>query len=600
MLTISEVVGKVHDLEASYAERDRRHSNVREVRAGNISSVFPDLFGSVTERNFVANYIDVVSRDLAEMIAPLPALNCVSGTITSDRARKFAAKRQRIGLYYWLASNLKLQMTSAADQYLTYGFIALQIEPDFKNYNPRMRFIDPWGSYPEFDANGDCCSFTRKSVVKASKLAKLYPEKSPQILRQNPFGTQRDQDLTVYRYVDCHQTLVFVQERDHLVLEQYENRLGECPVVVAVRPSYDDEMRGQFDDVLGVQAAKAFLAGLSLEAAERQVQAPIAVPDDIMEIPIGGNALIRSATPEKIGVVDLKIGNGALLESQKLEQEIRMGTRYPQGRSGDMDGSIVTGKGVQALLGTFDTQVKTAQNVFSELLRKATRLCFKLDETYWPNRQKTIRGVAEGTPFEDKYTPKKDIDGDYTCDITYGMMAGMDPSRGLVFILQALGAGIVDKQTAMRQMPWEIDSTALAQNIEVERMREAGLAGLLATAQAIGPIVTQGGDPSSILNSLAKAIKDRQDGKPIEEALLRFAPPPPTPEEQAQQAQQAGGMPPEGQSPSGLPGQAGPAGPAGMAPGARPSVQQLLAGLSGSGQPIMRAGVQRQQPTPTG
>lgn len=609
MLTPSEVVGKVLDLEGTYAERDRRYNNVREVRAGRIASVYPELFGSVTERNYVANFIDVVSRDLAEMIAPLPALNCVSGTITSDRARKFASKRQRIGLYYWLSSNLKLQMTSAADQYLTYGFTALQVEPDFANSTPRLRFIDPWGSYPEFDQNGDCCSFTRKNVVKASKLAKLYPEYASRILKQNPFNSQRDQDLTVYRYVDCDRTLVFVKERDNLVLEQFENRLGECPVIIARRPSYDDEMRGQFDDVLGVQAAKSFLAGLSLEAAERQVQAPIAVPDDIMEIPIGGNALIRSATPEKIGVVDLKLGTGALLESQKLEQEIRMGTRYPEGRSGQVEGSIVTGKGVQALLGTFDTQVQTAQNVFSELLRKATRLAFKLDEVYWPHKRKTIRGTSEGTPFEDNYIPSKDIDGDYTCDITYGMMSGMDPNRGLVFILQALGAGLVDKQTAIRQLPLEIDSTQLVQNIEVERMREAGLAGLLATAQAIGPIITQGGDVSSILSGLAHAIKDRQSGKPIEEALLRFAPPPPQPGQQQQGGPDAsggspdgsggpgqGGMPPPGLEPSGLlqgvaPGQAG------TPPGGRPSVQQLLASLGSNGQPNLHAGVRRMIPT---
>jgi hypothetical protein len=604
MLTVSQVVGKVRDLESTYAERDRRHSNVREVRAGNLSSVFPELFGSVTERNYVANFIDVVSRDLAEMIAPLPALNCVSGTITSDRARKFAGKRQRIGTYYWQASNLKLQMAVAADQYLTYGFVALQVEPNFEDSQPRLKFIDPWGSYPEFDANGNCCSFTRKTKIRSQKLAHLYPEHARNLVKQNPYGDTQDKELTVYRYVDCHQTIVFVHERDNLILEQYENRLSECPVVVAVRPSHDGEMRGQFDDVLGVQAAKSFLAGLSLEAAERQVQAPIAIPDDVAEIPIGGNALLRSATPEKIGVVDLKIGNGALLEGQKLENELRMGTRYPQGRSGEMEGSIVTGKGVQALLGTFDTQIKTAQSVFSELLRKATRLAYKLDETYWPSKQKTIRGVSEGTPFEDKYTPKRDIDGDYTCDITYGMMAGMDPSRGLVFILQALGAGIVDKQTAMRQMPWEIDSTALAQNIEVERMREAGLAGLLATAQAIAPIITQGGDAGVILTALAAAIKDRQAGKPIEEALLRFAPqPPPEGTGDAQAGEQAppgqegpGGMSPPGMQASGLlqgvaPGQAG------MPPGGKPALQDLLAGLSGNGQPNLRAGVRRMVPT---
>ncbi len=46
------------------------------------------------------------------------------------------------------------------------------------------------------------------------------------------------------------------------------------------------------------------------------------------------------------------------------------GTRYPEGRQGVSQGSIVTGRGVEALMGGFDTQVKTAQQVLAEALKQ--------------------------------------------------------------------------------------------------------------------------------------------------------------------------------------------------------------------------------------
>jgi hypothetical protein len=425
------------------------------------------------------------------------------------------------------------------------------------------------------------------------------------IMQKDQFGRFSDTDVTVYRYMDAHQILVYVKERSDLVLERFENRLGKCPVVVAVRPSYDDNMRGQFDDILGVQAARALLMRLSLEAYEKNVQAPIAAPEDVQEINIGPDAIMRSATPEKIGRVDLSVKGNEMMESQALENELRTGSRYPEARSGDVKGSIVTGRGVEALMGGFDTQVKQAQMVFGECLRKVTMLCFEMDEVYWPNKAKTIRGIAEGTPFEQTYVPSKDIAGDYTCDVTYGMLAGMDPSRGLVFMLQALGAGLVDKGTVQRQMPWDIDVTQLQQNIEIERLREAGLQGILALSSSIGELIQQGGDANSILSALGKSIQDRQKGKSIEDCLMNFTPPPP--KEQGGEAPGPEEMPGmEGGPEGGPPGQGGPpglggntpVGQQGMTPGGKPTLQMLMsklsAGAPAGAPPNMSAGTRRQ------
>ena len=134
-------------------------------------------------------------------------------------------------------------------------------------------------------------------------------------------------------------------------------------VVVARRPSIDGEMRGQFDDVLGIQLLRNRFALLAMEAAEKSVQSPIVLPSDVNELEMGGDAVIRTANPAGVRRVDLNIPPGAFTEQALLQQELRTGTRYPEGRTGNIDASIITGQGVQALMGGFDTQVKSAQAI---------------------------------------------------------------------------------------------------------------------------------------------------------------------------------------------------------------------------------------------
>ncbi len=83
------------------------------------------------------------------------------------------------------------------------------------------------------------------------------------------------------------------------------------------------------------------------------------------------------------------------------------------------DASIVTGRGVQALMGGFDSQVKAAQAVFARFLVNLIGIAFEADEKIFANDRKTIRGSDDGTPYELTYTPARDIKGDYTVDVQF-------------------------------------------------------------------------------------------------------------------------------------------------------------------------------------
>ena len=593
---ISELGVKVRKLRDHFHTRDARWSDLLSIRQGNIQQVFPGMFPDDFPKPMVSNFIDIAARDVAEVIAPLPAFNCDTTDSISDRARKRADKRTMIAAGYRDSCNLQTQMYTAADRYLTYGMIAFIIEPDYENNRPMIRIDNPIGSYPEHDRFGKLLSYTRRYNKTVRELCNDFPELEPQIRGQYEHRNSERQ-LEVFRYQDKDELILFIPDRKNLILERAKNLIGELPIVISTRPGIDSDenQRGQFDDIMWVQVARARFATLQLEAAQKSVQAPFALPADVNVLEIGPDATIRSANPEKIRRVSLDIPQGIFQETAALDQELRVGSRYPQGRLGQQSGSIVTGRGVEALMGGFDTQVKTAQAVFAESFRHVMRICFMMDEKLFGDVEKEVRGVNAGAPYEITYTPAKDIQGDYWCDVSYGMMAGLDPNRALVFGLQARGDKLISRDFLRRQMPWEMNVTMEEERVEVEELRDALMQSVAAYAQAIPSMAAQGQDPSKAITAIAAAIKGRMAGDNIEDVLAAaFAPAPVSPEEAT--AGEAPGAP--GQVPSGVPspqGGAMPAAPQGGAQGGS-ALQNLLAGLSSSGQPALSASVSRRSP----
>ena len=606
MLDIDVISDKLRKLRQHYHTRDSRYSDLLAIRQGKIDTVFPGMFSEDYPKPMIANFIDIAARDVAEVIAPLPAFNCMTTDSVSDRSRKKADIRTMIAAGYRDTSNLQTMMYSGADRYLTFGMLAFIIEPDFENNRPLIRIDNPIGSYPEFDRFGKLISYSKRYTKTVRELINDFPEHET-VIRGQYENRNSQRILELYRYQDKDQLVLFLPERNNFVLSQADNQLEDIPVVIAVRPGVDSDehQRGQFDDIMWVQVARSRFASLALEAAQKSVQAPFALPSDVNVLEIGPDATIRSANPEKIRRVDLNIPNGIFQENALLDQEMRTGARYPEGRLGQQSGSIVTGRGVQALMGGFDTQVKTAQAVLAEAFRKVMYLCFKMDETLFGNVTKEVRGINAGAAYELNYTPKKDIDGDYYCDVTYGLMAGLDPNRALVFGLQARGDKLISRDFLRRQMPWEMNVTAEEEKVEVEQLRDALIQAVAGYAQALPAMASQGQDPSKVLRSMAMVIHGRQKGDAIEDVVAEAFAPEPEPQmspEMATAAGEAQGAP--GQAPSGEP-QLPPGldasgrmqgvapGQQGMAPGGRPALQTLLAGLSSSGAANLSAGVVR-------
>ena len=585
-LTIEQVVARVQSLRYRNNARDTRNLDVLAVRQGKIAEVYPAFFPDGVDVNVVANFIDIVARDLSEVMAPLPAVNCSAANQVSDRARSFADKRTRIASNYFQHSDLAVQMYAGSDWYLTYGFVPFIIELDDEAKLPRIRIENPVGAYPEFDRYGRCVAYAKRYNMTLGELVSQFPEHDMELLGPEGYNQNLDSLLEMVRYYDAEQSIIYVPNRSNLVLSQAANPIGRMMVVVARKPSIDGELRGQFDDVLGIQLLRNRFALLAMEAAEKSVQAPIVLPQDVQELTLGGDAVIRTANPAGVRRVELTLPQGAFTESALLNQELRVGSRYPESRTGNIDASIVTGQGVQALMGAFDTQVKSAQAIFAAALRDVISLCFRVDEEIYPE-EKTIRGVDSGSPYEITYKPTKDIKGDYSADVRYGMLAGLNPAQGLIFMLQALGGKLISRDMAMRELPFTVNVTQELEKIEIEEMRTALLGSLTAYSQAIPQMATQGQDASDIVRKIASVIKARQKGQALEDAIEEtFAP--------KQEVPPAGvpGAVEQVPAPAGIP--AGGA-PSQEMPQGRPDLQTMLASLTGGGQARSSVSTERQR-----
>ena len=585
MLNIREITAKVNRMQTRYAARDGRMRDVLSVRQGDISKVYPSMFSEEYPKPLIANLIDVSARDLAEAMAPLPSFNCSASNMVSDAARKAADMRARVANYYIEESDVQIQMYTGADWFNTYGQLIAMIDFDYENNNPIIKFVNPFGAYPEVDRFGRCISLTQIVGMDAQTLASMYPEFADQILNKNSF-TPGSPYLSLIRYHDKDQDTIYLPERKDLILSRTPNPIGECLVRVAQRSSIDGESRGQFDDVLAVQLARARFAVLQIQAAEKSIQAPIAIPQDVQELALGPDAIMRSANPQGIRRVPLELPAGVFQESGILERELRMGARYPESRSGQTDASVVTGRGVQALQAGFDTQIKAAQAQFAKLFVEVIGLCFKVDEKIFGNKVKEIRGIDDGTPYSMKYVPSKVINGDYTVDVRYGIMSGMDPNRATIALLQMRSDKLVSRDYVRRELPIEINVSQEEQKVDIEEMRDALRVAVAQYAQTIPLAAQSGQDPSQIITRIAEVIKGRQKGKQIETIVEEAFAPEPQPQAPAMAP---GMMNPAAGAASASASQPIQSQPGGMAPAAgspapqgKPDIASLLASIGGA------------------
>ena len=604
MGALDEVTRRVDVLRRRHALRDAHAARVRAVRHGEWDKVAPGLFSDEWPAPIVANRIDVFARHASAALSPLPSFSCQSSTSTSDSARTFADKRTRIVNHYARRSRLQAQMQTGADQFYTYGILVTAVEPDYVGKFPHIYLEESSGVYPRWDRLGRTLEVAHVFERNALELCDEFPDAAEAIRREVGEGVNArlrqiapDKNVEVVKYVSDTRVAMYVSS-GRIPLVDMPNPLGRCYYVVTQRPGLDKEIRGAFDDLVWVQLALHSVQTMALSAAAQAVDAPFAVPNDVTSIAFGPGEVVRSNDPQNIRRVGADVPDGAFSASAILQGEVEYGAMVPEALGGSIDASVVTGKGVQQLMAGYSQQIANAQQSLVGHFEQVLSLCLEMDEKFWPDEDKNIQGVADATPYKFTYRPSRDIRGDYSVDVAYGGVAGLDPNRALVFLLQALGGDLVSKDYVRRNLPTALNPQDEESKIAAEKLRASLLEGVSAWVQSIPAMAAQGQDPSSIVAGTIKALEEVQKGKSVEDALRVVFPEPPPPEEPAAPGAPAAagvGGGPDGFGPGGLP-DGLTAGVASRGPGARPDLAMMFAGTNGNGSPNLQAGVSRYLP----
>lgn len=582
-----ELADRVKGLRTAHAARDIANSKLIAIRKGDYESVAPGLFNTAEfDKPLVANLIDTAARDIAETMAPLPGIDCQSGALSSDANADRQEKRTAVANAYMQHSRLQDQMYGGADRYGSFGFMALIAETDFDDQAPRIRVGDVATAYYSHDFRGRCREYIEVVVAPMSEIVDKFGwmhEGLQQMLYNRYGSSDPHQKIEVARWYDSRvEQLVLLDPA--FVLVETPNRRNRCNVRIVERPSVTDEVRGQYDDVIWVQIARALVQMYTMNALEQSVNAPMVVPRDVNEIELGANSVIQ--TDGQVQRVQLNMTPGLFPEAQSLANEQRQGSRYPEGRSGSIDASIITGQGVQALMGTFDTQVQTFQRLFASALEDVIAMCFEIDEMRWGAVKKTIYVRESGSSRKITYTPGKDIAGDYSVSASYGAIAGLDPNRGLVFTLQALAGKLMSRDTAMKTLPVDMNVQAEERQMQLEQMDDSIASSISMLAQAIPQMAMGGADPRELVLQIVELRKRISKGENPADAIEKVFAPPEQPEPEApsplDQAQGAGA------GPEGLPGAGG---------GGASDMLMMLAGMTPSGNVNSQANVSRMIPT---
>lgn len=157
----------------------------------------------------------------------------------------------------------------------------------------------------------------------------------------------------------------------------------------------------------------------------------------------------------------------------RVERQLRQTAGYPVTDDAQSPNSYVTGQGLEELQGAVNNEVSEYQGVLARALQLLDAKRLEWDEKAYPNERKPLIGTLKGEPFEDRYTPARDIKGRHRTRRVYGMMAAWDDSSKIVGGLQLMSAEAISTQTFQENLDGLDNVTRENERINDEKAQQA-------------------------------------------------------------------------------------------------------------------------------
>ena len=477
----------------------QRVNIITKVVAGEWYTVWPNLT-QTPEAPTVANIIEMgINHWAAVLGAVLPTLSSpVYASEDASQGKRGARKRERRLRELWRRSNWSELAAKNGADYSGSGFTILGVwvnfgESDLKKRHPYVVHYDPRHTYILKDELGDITEMLVSRRVDEMTLAAQIKEEYPVLYERMKDHINDVEEWFWYDKETFFRAIIDVSKEGReagrwVVLVNEPNELGFVPAYETVRPTFDGERRGIFDQTIHILRTMHRLMLLTIASTEENSFPAIAVFDVQNPQDFGPGAIIRMRSPES-SVERLGPSNHFDVKDliSRLSDDARAQSTYPQQLMGEPGASIVSAKGIGAAQGALDARLALAHRQFEVLYSKVSGFLMAMDQVYCDG-EKTILGDASDNIAAESWLPSRDIAGAWVVEATYGIGAGSDPANIEIRLNMNVESGMISLETGRANLPFLPDPGGEPIKIFREQMRAAISAAALARAEKTGDI----------------------------------------------------------------------------------------------------------------
>ena len=534
-----------------------------------------------------ANIMSSGLERLAQKVGREPTLKVDMIPIKdSDRARKKAEKRGRIVRGWDETTRMEMQYPQIGRWLPGYGFTFHEIrERRFGGQTtyPVAQLRDPYDVYPGMwgvDQQPTEVAVFRN--VSRKDLKRIYPEFTDDFERRWSAGNASlpiigesaswegnpSQPTLVIEYY-CDDGMYVCSPDIGKVLACVPNPLESGPAFVMTKRFAFDQLQSQFHHVFGLMAMMARLNILALIGTEDATFRETNIIGEMV-----GDTYERGRFAVNLFEPGARIEKPTSEQLQQtwqainvLERQFRIVAGYSVAQDGQSPNSFATGQGIRELGASANENVREYQLAMKHSAELIDQKRLEWEYVMHRSEKKKVYWFEGSREQEEKYVPKKDIDGDFRTNREYGAMASFDENSKIIAGLQLMQAKIIDRRTMQDNMDGLKNPSLINERIDQDMAKEQMIGGLgqrfaekdPAAAMALIEIMDK---PSTVTETLKKLFTPEE--------------PEMSPEEQMMIAQ-GGGM-------------GGPGGPEGMEAGPPPAVQTVMAQMESEGGGVMSVG----------
>ena len=256
--------------------------------------------------------------------------------------------------------------------------------------------------------------------------------------------------VRIIEYYDMGGTYVVFPERN-MILDFIPNVLSTPPFVFMKRTSFD-QLKGQYDHVIGLMAMMAKINIMSAIAMEDSVFTETNISGEIEsgQYRKGRFAVNYLSPGTQVSKPMNNIPYQLFQQVDRLERQLRMVGGYPVTDDSQSPNSFVTGAGLSELNSTMSLMISEYRDIIKTAMVQMDAKRLEMDVVLSYSQgisKKPMAGFLNGSAFSENYQPLNDIGGDFKTRRIYGVMAGFDEPQKIVTGLQLLQAGVIDVET---------------------------------------------------------------------------------------------------------------------------------------------------------